>query len=221
MRGLLVAAAGAVLAASVAIGSADAQSTSAGSAKANWQTNVVTQLTVTPNYAGGYGPQGGTGSGSTPAPGTRAALGSGYVDFGTVVAGYRYIYKNAASVSVMSNDANGFTVYAEGSTDFSDGGTNTLSIANALSWLLSSSSNTPFSPSTPFEKTASPVTSGGQNIAYGGAPPATAMIWSSSTSTLGQPNNTATKGYDYELNVPSSAPLAAMTLYVVYTAVPN
>ncbi|MFN2459672.1 MAG: hypothetical protein ABR591_03120, partial [Candidatus Velthaea sp.] len=73
--------------------------------------------TVTPNYQAGFGPQGGSGSGSNPAVGASAHLGSGFVDFGNVVAGYAYIYKFAAQVSVTTNDNLGFNVYGEASTN--------------------------------------------------------------------------------------------------------
>lgn len=202
----------------VAVLAASASAEQAGSARAIWSTNIVAQMTVTPNYATGYGPVGGTGSGATPAPGALASAGGGYVDFGSVVAGYDYLYKNAALVSVLSNDANGFNVYAEGSTDFTNG-TTTLPIAGTLFWLKSSGANSPFTNATPFERTSATVS--GTTITYGGAPPSTALIWSYPSATLGQPNNTASAGYDYQLRLPDSAPQAQMSLYVVYTVIPN
>src|SRR5512146_1783783 len=85
-----------------------------GSVKLSWKTLPLIQLTITPNYQTGFGPQGGTGSGSTPAPGPGAVLNGGVVDFGNqVVQGFSYLYKFAAQAKVTSNDASGFTVYAE------------------------------------------------------------------------------------------------------------
>ncbi len=94
-------------------------------------------------------------------------------------------------------------------------------IANTLFWLQTSGLNTPYSAATSFEDTTSPTTGGGTGIAYGGAPPATATIWNSPSSTIGLTNNTAQRGYDYLLRLPSSAPQATMDLYIVYTVVPN
>ncbi len=199
---------------------ATSNATSYGAARATWQTNIIAQLTLTPNYSAGYGPVT-----SSPPPSPAPAVGplapSGYVDFGNVVAGYNYLYKDAVQVGVVTNDANGFTVFAEGSGNFTDGGTNTLPIANVLFWLQTSGSNSPYSAATSFETTTSPVTGGGTGIAYGGAPPATATIWKWPTSTIGQTNNTAQRGYDYLLRLPSSAAQATMDVYIVYTVVPN
>lgn len=202
---------------------AAASAESDGSMRANWKTNVIAQMTVTPNYASGYGPTGGAGSGATPTPGPSAAAGSGYVDFGKVVAGYNYLYRNAAQVGVLSNDANGFTLYAEGTTDFTDG-TSTMVLNGTLFWAVTSSGNSPFSNATSFSRTTYPITGSGSTtaISYGGStPPSTAVIWSYPSATVGQPGNTATQGYDYQLRLPYNAPVAAMSVYVVYTVVLN
>jgi hypothetical protein len=198
-----------------------AQATS-GSTKATWQISQTVGMVIVPNYATGYGPIGGTGSGTTAAVGSSASLGGGYVDFGTVVVGYSYLYKNAAQVQVQTNDPNGFSVYAEGSTDFSDGAGHTLPIDNSLYWLQSSSSNGPFTPATSFHLTSATVGGGGTTLTYSGTPTANALMWNFPTSTSGQPSATASKGFDYQLRLPSSAPAAyTMTLYVVYTVTPN
>lgn len=205
------------------LGSAASAATN-GSTQITFKTNIIAQMTVTPNYASGYGPTGGSGSGSTPTPGPSAAAGSGYVDFGKVVAGYNYLYRNAAQVGVLSNDANGFEVYAEGTTDFSDGGSNTVVINGTLYWLASNGSNTPFSNATSFSRTTFPITGSGSTtgINYGGStPPASALVWTYPNATIGQPSNTATQGYDYELRLPYNAPTAVMTLYVVYSVILN
>jgi len=198
---------------------ATSEAASYGSARATWQTNVIAQLTVTPNYATGYGPVT-VSPPPSPAPAVGPLATSGYVDFGNVVAGYDYLYKDAVQLGVVTNDTNGFTVFAEGSSNFAGGG-NTLAIANTLFWLQTNALNNPYSPATSFEATTSATTGGGTGIAYGGAPPATATIWTWPSSTIGQPSNTAMRGYDYLLRLPSSAPQATMDLYVVYTVVAN
>ncbi len=194
-----------------------------GSARANWKTNVITQMVVTPNYAAGYGAIAQTGA-PTPAPSPTYTPIPGYVDFGKVIAGYSYLYRYAAQVAVISNDTNGFTVYGEGTADFSDGGTNSVAFNGTLFWLTSNAGNTPYSAATPFQKTTFSVTGSGATtgIAYGGSNPGpSAAVWSYPTSTNGQPANTATKGYDYELHLPSTAPQAIMSVYVVYTVIAN
>jgi hypothetical protein len=193
-----------------------------GSVELKWHSTPIITLAITPNYQSGYGPQGGAGSGSTPAPGAGASLGAGVVDFGTqVVQGYAYLYKYAVQAAVMTNDGSGFTVYAEGQTDIQDntaGGT--IPISQTLYWLKTSSGNTPFSSATPFEATTSPSCGVGC-IAYGGAPPPSAVVWQYGSSTLGQPSNTLNQGFDYQLRLYSSPPADNFSVYIVYTAVGN
>jgi hypothetical protein len=199
-----------------------ASAESDGSTKLNWKTLTVLSSHVVPNYATGYGPVAPTGA-PTPTPGTSSSAGGGSVDFGGVVSGYNYLYRNAAQVHVTSNDSSGFTVYAEGATDFVNGAS-TMPIAGTLFWLLTNAANTPYSLATSFEATTFPLSGSGAmtGINYGGsAPPPTAAIWSYATSTLGQPSNEAVQGYDYELRLPSTAPNVTMSLYVVYTVMAN
>ena len=199
---------------------------SAGSAQVKYKVLPLVKLTVTPNYQSGFGPTGGSGSGATPAPGSLAVLDTGTVDFGSVIAGYQYLYKYAASVTVQTNDSAGFIVYAEGSTDFN--GSNpvpsppTFPISQALFWIVSSAANSPFSVVTAFNSTSSANTvgGGGTTITYaGGVPPPSALIWSNSTS------GTVTQGYDFQLRLPTSiTPSTTSTqfnVYVIYTAVGN
>lgn len=195
-----------------------ARASSSGSVSANWKTSVVITMSVTPNYQSGYGPQGGP-SNATPAPGPSAAPGAGYVDFGKVTAGYNYLYKYAAQVSVTTNDSSGFQVYAEGSSDFQSTSSGTWPIGTTLYWLTSSSANTPYSPATAFEKTSSTVTGGGTGISYTGNPPASALVWTYPSSTTGLAGGAALQGYDYLLQLSSSIPVAQFSLYVVYTVV--
>src|SRR6202163_1635786 len=90
----LTAAAAALLLTTVPAGNASAASL--GSAQIKYKINPTVRAQVIPNYASGFGPIGGLGSGSTPAVGAGAVLGGGTVDFGNVVVGYQYLYKYAA-----------------------------------------------------------------------------------------------------------------------------
>ena len=194
-----------------------------GSVKLVWKVAPIIKLTITPNYQSGFGPQGGAGSGATPAPGPGATLGGGIVDFGSnVVQGYAYLYKYAAQASVQSSDASGFTVYAEGASDIQDltaGGT--IPLNQTLYWLPSSSSNGPFSSATGFNATTSPVGCGGTCINYAANPPGSATVWTYPNATNGLPGNSATQGWDYELRLYSSPNPDSFQVYIVYTAVGN
>jgi len=192
-----------------------------GSAQVTWKIPPSVKATVTPNYASGFGPTGGLGSGQTPAAGPGAALGSGTVDFGKVVVGYAYLYKYAAQVNVITNDPSGFVVYAEGATDLN--GTTNWPLANTLLWLPSASSNNPFSPATTFNKTGgNPIgVNGSGGIDYsgmGGTPPASAIVWNYPTATGGGGQS---QGWDYELQLSGAAPLNVLNVYIVYTVIGN
>jgi hypothetical protein len=209
----------------VAIAVANAGPTSALPATTNGSVRVLyhvppsISLTLTTNYQTGFGPQGGAGSGSTPSPGPGTSTGA--IDFGTVVQGYNYLYKYAAQVAVMTNDVNGFVLYAEGTSDFDA----TFPLQNSLFWMPSSANNTPYTgPPTArsFQKTLSPVTLGANSasINYGGAAPNNAaQIWQYNASTVNLPGSVASQGYDYQLDVPSSTNISSYSIYVVYTAV--
>ncbi len=190
-----------------------------GSVRVLYHVPPSINMTLTTNYQTGYGPQGGAGSGSTPSPGPGTSTGA--IDFGTVVQGYNYLYKYAAQVAVGTNDVNGFVLYAEGTSDFDA----TFPLQNSLYWLPSSSSNTPYTgPPTAhsFQKTLSPVTYGASSasIGYGGAAPnSSAQIWQYNTATVSLPGGSASQGYDYQLDVPSSTNISSYSIYVVYTAV--
>jgi hypothetical protein len=193
----------------------DAQSN--GAAKASWKVLPSINASVTPNYQTGFGPAGGTGSGATPAPGSAAVLDGGYVDFGTIVAGYQYIYKYAAQVQVKTNDSSGFKVFAEGTSEFI-GTSNTLTMNSVLFWMLSGSSNTQYSAATPFQttnNTGDTPTNGGNNVTFANGPPSSTLIYSSSTG------GTSLQGFDYQIRVPDSVPADTFTATVVYTAVAN
>jgi hypothetical protein len=189
---------------------------SKGAVAATWKVVPLITSTVTPNYQSGFGPTGGSGSGSTPAVGPSAVLGSGFVDFGSVIAGFAYLYKFAAKVSVTTNDASGFKVYGEGSTDFNGASTGTQPISTLLFWLQNNAGNTPFSAATPFQATTFPTANAGKNITYGaGFPPNTSLVWSSATG------GTISQGYDYEIRLPSTIPTDTFSAFVVYTVIGN
>ena len=187
-----------------------------GSVAAHWKVVTLITSTVTPNYQSGFGPTGGSGSGSTPSAGPSATLGGGYVDFGNLIAGYAYLYKYAAQVAVTTNDSGGFKVYGEGSTNFNGSTSGSQPISTLLFWLFTGSANTPFSASTPFEATTFPTFNGGKNINYGASlPPSTALVWSNATA------GTIAQGFDYQIRVPSTIPIDTFSAYVVYTVIGN
>ncbi|MBV8367829.1 MAG: hypothetical protein JO036_02680 [Candidatus Eremiobacteraeota bacterium] len=200
-----------------------AGSTTYGSAVVNYKILPSVHAQVVPNYAAGFGPQGGAGSGSSPAPGAGAVLDGGTVDFGNVVVGYQYIYKYAAQVSVQTNDAAGFVVYAEGATDLN--GSNpvpspsTFPIFQTLYWLASNGSNTPFTPAKSFVKTmGTPIAGGAMGIDYsgvGGKPSAGSVVWSYPVS------GNVSQGFDYQLRLPGTIPTSQFNVYVVYTVIGN
>jgi hypothetical protein len=220
MRRLTAAAAALLLTAATA---SLASAASLGSAQIKYKINPTVRAQVIPNYASGFGPIGGLGSGATPAVGAGAVLGGGTVDFGNVVVGYQYLYKFAAQVNVQTNDAAGFIVYGEGATDLN--GSNpvpapaTFPLAQTLFWLVSSGTNSPFSPAHTFNRTGgAPVAGGANGIDYsgtGGAPPPLAMIWSNATS------GSVTQGYDYQLRLSGVIPASQFNVYIVYTVIGN
>jgi len=197
--------------------------TAQGSAQLNYKVLPSVKAQVTPNYLSGYGPQGGLGSGVTPAAGPSASLQGGTVDFGNVMVGYQYLYKYAAQVAVQTNDSAGFVVYGEGATDLN--GSNpipspsTYPIFSTLYWLVSSSANSPFSPAHSFNKTGgTPIAGGAGGIDYsgsGGVPSASSVIWTNSTS------GSVTQGYDYELRLSGAMPASQFNVYIVYTVIGN
>jgi hypothetical protein len=219
----LTAAAAALLLTAATSGIASASGASLGSAQIKYKINPTVRAQVIPNYASGFGPIGGLGSGSTPAVGAGAVLGGGTVDFGNVVVGYQYLYKYAAQVNVQTNDAAGFIVYGEGATDLN--GSNpvptpaTFPLAQTLFWLISSGTNSPFTPAHTFNRTAGAAIAGGAGgIDYsgtGGTPSPLATI--SSNATAGN----VTQGYDYQLRLSGTIPASQFNVYIVYTVIGN
>ncbi|MDE2482852.1 MAG: hypothetical protein KGN02_11725 [bacterium] len=208
----------------IALGAHPANAQSYGSTRLAWNVTPIVTLALTPNYQTGFGPQGGAGSGSTPAPGSGAVLGGGAVDFGNqVVQGYQYLYKYAVQAAVTTNDGSGFTLYAEGTNINDTTLGSTVPINQILYWLVSSGGNSPFSPATPFTATTSPTSAGcgGQCINYAGSPPGTAIVWHYPSTTIGQPGNAVAQGYDYQLRLGSVSNADSFSVYVTYTAVGN
>jgi len=221
MRTLTAAAAALLVTTAPAFG---AGTPSMGSAQLKYKVLATVKAQVIPNYMSGFGPTGGSGSGSTPAAGPAAVLNGGTVDFGSVVVGFQYLYKYAAQVNVQTNDSAGFVVYAEGATDLN--GSNpvptpaTFPLAQTLFWLVNSSGNTPFSPAASFNRTAgTPIGLNGANgIDYsgsGGVPPAGSAVWSSATS------GNLSQGFDYQLRLSGATPISQFDVYIVYTVVGN
>lgn len=208
-----------VLAAAV-FGGVPAQAAT-GTVNVNWYVTGVVKLSLTPNYNSGYGPVLATfGTQPTPSPGSNACLKGCVVDFGTVKQGSTYLYKYAAHLAIITNDGNGFNVYGEGAADFTDGGGNTMSLAETLFYLPSgaaSDSNTGFSPGLAFN-----VTSGTVNPAVPDPSTAPTITY----STYPAPMFTSVKAtndyyQDYELKVPYSAAAVSYYAWIVYTVVPQ
>jgi len=198
-------------------------SAGAGPVKVQWYVTGILKFTLTPNYNTGYGPVPAKfGTQPTPNPGAGACLLGCADDFNTVVQGGQYLYKYAAHLHVVTNDANGFLVYGEGSADFSDGGANSFPVSGSLYYLPSgatSDSNTGFSPGYPFNKTSGTVNP--STPLFGSAPTITYMTYPAPMFTATAP--TADYYQDYELKVPANAPVSSSEyfVWVVYTVVPQ
>lgn len=213
----------AIMAVLVALPVAVAAAQFDGSVQMKYKVVPYVRAQVVPNYQSSFGPQGGFGSGATPAAGASAVLNGGTVDFGNVIVGYEYLYKYAAQVSIQTNDAAGFVVYAEGATDLN--GSNpvpapaTYPIFSTLYWLPSAGGNTPFSPATSFNKTAgNPILGGAGGIDYsgtGGVPSAMSTVWSSPLA------GNLLRGFDYQLRLSATIPTSQFNVYIVYTVIGN
>lgn len=214
----------AAIAVVLAFAPANSQTATTAPVTVKWTLTPSIKLTLTPNYNIGFGTVLATfGTQPAPAPGSAATLGGGAVDFGNVIAGDSYLYKYAAHLHVTSNDASGFTVYGEGSANFSDGGSNTMTLNQTLFWLPSVASgdaNTGFSAGYAFNMTsgvvspAQPESVIAPTIAYTTYP---APITSTST-----PNGDIYQ--DYEMKVPATAASGGTVNYyvwIVYTVVPK
>ena len=193
--------------------------TTNGPVPVQWFANKIVKFNLTPNYASGFGTIKATfGVPPPPAPGPNALFQSGSVDFGTVQQGNDYLYRYAAHVNVQTN-APGFSLYAEGTADFTGTGANTgnsLPLGQTIYWLSSTSgggdSNSGYSPSVAFQKTAVGGTSYNNPVIPYGAYPAPALVSSSASADY---------YFDYQLKLPPTASLGTYYVYVVYTVVPS
>ncbi len=187
-----------------------------------WNTQALVKITLTPNYATGFGAVPAVfGTQPSPVHGPDASFGGGAVDFGSVLTAKNYLYKYAAHINVFSTDPNGVNLFGEGAADFYNS-TDTTSqpIQQDVFYVKSTSgspadSNTGFSPGLPFYKTSNAVSPAQPNFAI----PATITY-----TTYPSPIATSTTAlsdfyYDYELHVPALASTGAYYVWVVYTVV--
>jgi len=196
--------------------------TAGGSVTTQWNATPIVKISLTPNYATGYGSVAAV-FGTQPAPthGIDApAVGSGAVDFGTVLAGGSYIYKYAVHLNIFTNSATGFNVYGEGSADFyNQTDTTTTAIDQTIFYVPSVASgdtNTGFTPGFPFQKTTAPQSGAGS---FATAPQITYGVYPTpvKSTTL----SAADLYYDYEMKVPPTATAGSYFVWIVYTVVPQ
>lgn len=217
MRARIGSCAIAVLAAVAALLPSPARSAT-GSATVQWYAQAVVDMTLTPNYASGYGTVKAVfGTQPAPAPGPGACLQGCAVDFGNVLAGMNYLYKYATHLNVVTNDPNGFRVYGEGAADFTNTSDGSSTLLNQTLYYLPSAatgdSNTGYSPAYPFARTAAAVSGNSfstePTIAYGSYPPPIATVLTNSSDLY----------YDFQLKVPATATAGQYYVWVVYTVV--
>lgn len=190
----------------------------AGSVTVQWYAQAAVDMTLTPNYASGYGTVKAVfGTQPAPAPGPGACLQGCAVDFGGVLAGTNYLYKYATHLNVVSNDPNGFNVYGEGAADFTNTSDGSSTLLNQTLYYLPSSAsgdtNTGYSPAFPFSRTTGTVSGNSfstePTIAYGSYPAPIASVTTNSSDLY----------YDYQLKVPATATSGQYYVWVVYTVV--
>ena len=214
----------AAIAFAAALAPAGASTTSP--AQVKWNTQVVVTMSLTPNYALGFGQVKavfGTQPAPTHGPNAGPGTGQGDVDFGNVLSGTDYIYKYAAHLNVTTNDPSGFQVYGEGAADFyNQTDASTTPISSTIFYASSTSgspadTNNGFTPGLPFEKTSGTVTGGSYGVAptinYGGSYPSTPVATHVSA--------TGDFYWDYLLKVPSTATGGKYFVWIVYTVVPS
>ena len=192
-----------------------------GSVQFKWYAEAIVKMSLTPNYASGFGTVKavfGTQPAATPGPGACAS--GCAVDFGPVLAGTDYLYKYAAHINVASNDTNGFSLYGEGAADFFNQTDSTSQpIATTLYYLSSTTGggnadpNTGFSASFPFERTGGAVTGN----TYATAPAITYSTYPAPIASVAAQNGDLY--YDYQLKVPPTASNGAYYVWIVYTVV--
>lgn len=182
-----------------------------------YKTMPVMTLSVTPNYAAGYGAYQAQ-IGGTSSTGQTGSLAPGAIDFGNVYQGAVYLYKFAAYVKIRGNTA--YNLYGEGSADltgYAGAATGTtMSLQQSLFWLTSTSGgsdpNTGYSPATAF----APTTVAGSSY---NSP--TISPYSPSSSPVYASSGSGDLYYDFQLHLPAAATVGSYSVYVVYTAVPQ
>lgn len=216
----------AIIAIAVAFSPAAAASSSvSGTTLVKWSTQAIITMSLTPNYASGFG-QVKAVFGTQPAPthGPDATgVGQGSVDFGSLLSGTDYIYKYAAHLHVVTNDVSGFLLYGEGAADFyntNDGSSqllaSTLYFANSTSGSPADPNNG-FTPGFPFQNTSGVVSPAQPNpnatpsINYNGTYPSSPVATSANASNDFY--------YDYLMKVPVAATAGKYFVWIVYTVV--
>lgn len=201
------------------VGAGTAKADPNGPVQVKWYATAVINMSLTPNYASGFGSvKAAFGAQPAPAPGPNATLGGGSVDFGNIISGNSYLYKYAAHLHVTSNDSSGVAVYGEGAADFFNTTDSTSQTLNQTLYYLPSTatgdSNTGFSASLPFYRTSGSVSGG----AYGSAASISYATFPSPIASTATANSDLY--YDYQLKVPVTATAGLYYVWVVYTVVP-
>lgn len=191
----------------------------------HWNTQAIVTMTLTPNYAAGFGQVKavfGTQPAPTHGPNAGPGVGQGDIDFGDVLSATDYIYKYAAHVSVTTNDPSGFKLYGEGAADFqaNTGGSGTQTLSSTLFYANSTSGSPPdgnngFTPGLPFQKTGGIPSSTAYGIVptinYGGLYPGPVATSVTPTGDF---------YYDYLLKVPAAITTGGnYYVWIVYTVV--
>jgi hypothetical protein len=209
----------AAIAVLIAFAPANSQTTTSAPVTVKWTLTPSIKLTLTPNYNIGFGTVLATfGTQPSPSPGSAATLDGGSVDFGNIIAGDSYLYKYAAHLHITSNDANGFTVYGEGAANFSDGGSNSMTLNQTLFWVPSVASgdaNTGFSAGYAFNATGGAVSPAQPESVI--APTITYTTYPAPITSSTTPNGDIYQ--DYEMKVPATAASVNYYVWIVYTVV--
>jgi hypothetical protein len=157
-------------------------------------------VTLTPNFATGFGPvaslMGSGGEAPSPAPGGTASLGAGDIDFGTVSPGIDYYYRYGMEIAITAPSSYELAAAISGNV--------ALGVpANMLTWVTTDTAHYTDGVST-------------EETAYGGLP------FGSDSAPLavysGKSGSTTLK-YDYILTVPSNAQSGAGSAQITYTVI--
>ena len=192
--------------------------TATGTVTAKWYAQAVVKFTLTPNYASGCGMVKAVfGTQPTPAPPPQGCMNGGAVDFGGVLAGTNYLYRDAAHLNIQTNDSNGVNIYGEGAADFvnnTSGGS--IPLNQSVYYLTSNAANTGYSPAYPFYATSGTVSGNSfstqPTITYATYPAPIAYTTATGTSDY---------YYDYELKLPPTTTQGQYYVWIVYTVVPK